>query len=66
MDLQEAGIDIQKYQAHSTRAAATSKAAGQGLQTTLILERANWSRELTFKRYYHKTVTCQFQDKVLL
>ena len=29
MGLQEAGIDIQKYQAHSTRAAATSKAAGQ-------------------------------------
>ena len=65
MGLTEAGIDVTKYQAHSTRSAATSKVASQGLQMAHILERANWSREMTFKRYYYKTIECIFQNKVL-
>lgn len=65
MGLQEAGIDTSIYQAHSTRAASTSKAAKQGLQVSQILERANWAQAMTFKRYYHKTISCPFQEKVL-
>ena len=63
--LQESGIDVNKYQAHSTRSAATSKAKTQGLQTSQILARANWTRAQTFRRFYHKALTDDFQDKVL-
>ena len=63
--LRDAGIDTSKYQAHSTRAAATSKAALEGLNMSQILQQANWSRAATFKKYYHKSVGCLFQEKVL-
>ena len=63
--MQEAGIDTSVFQAHSTRAAATSRAENLGLSVQQIMERANWKRAMTFKRYYHKEVKCSFQDKVL-
>ena len=65
MGMQAAGIDIQKYQAHSTRSASTTKAAMRGLQTAQIMEQANWKRAMTFRRFYFKEVSCPFQDKVL-
>ena len=62
--MQGAKIDIDKFKAHSVRA-ATSKAANLGLSTTQVMERANWTKASTFNRFYHKQVTDQFQDKVL-
>ena len=50
----EAGIDISQFKAHSTRAAATSAAAKVGVPIKDILKTANWSRESTFQRFYHK------------
>ena len=65
MNMQEAGIDTKVFQAHSTRAAATSKAESLGLSVQQIMDRANWKRAVTFRRYYPKEVRCSFQDKVL-
>ena len=63
------GIDTNKFKAHSTRAASTSKAKAQGLSTEQIIKHANWSKSATFCRFYHKDVEQQasdeFQSKVL-
>ena len=67
--MRSAGIDVGKYKAHSTRAAATSKARQLGLSVEQIVERANWARATTFHRFYDKEVKAAtakcFQDKVL-
>lgn len=66
-----AGVDVDKYKAHSTRAASTSKAKAQGLSTELILKRADWSKASTFGRFYHKEIEESdstldtYQEKVL-
>jgi len=49
-----AGIDVEKYKAHSTRAAAASKAKAGGMSVGDILKLANWSRSRTFARYYER------------
>ena len=64
----EAGIDTQKFKAHSTRGAAVSKARAQGLSVEQILERADWARASTFRRFYHRGLesgALEFQSKVL-
>lgn len=64
--MQRAGIDVSIYKAHSTRSAATSKAKVMGLSAQEIMQRANWTRESTFKRYYHRNTKNQaFQEAVL-
>lgn len=59
------GIDTSIYKAHSTRAAATSSAAGKLVPMADILAAAGWSNTGTFQKFYHKPVTSQFQTKVL-
>lgn len=65
--LAQAGIDVSTFKAHSTRAAATSKAAALGLQSSVILAAARWSNENTFTRFYKKDVLPAetFQSSVL-
>ena len=66
--LTRANIDTSRYQAHSIRAASSSKAKQQGLSVTDILERGNWSRESTWQKYYHKILpnsAKNFQTSVL-
>ena len=66
--LKWAGIDTQIYQAHSVRAAATSKAFMKGLSVSDIIKRGNWSQESTWQRFYNKnikSVSSTFQEKVL-
>lgn len=72
MLMHKGGIDVDKYKAHSTRAASASKACVQGLSTEQIMKRADWSRASTFARFYHKELvenetngTDVFQNKVL-
>ena len=50
--LQEAGLDSH-FSGHSTRGAATTTAALAGLSTQEIMNRAGWSQENTFCRYYY-------------
>ena len=67
--MESVGIDVGKYKAHSTRAAATSRARQLGLSVEQIVERANWSRATTFHKFHNKEVQVatgkRFQDKVL-
>lgn len=52
--LETAGIDVQKYTAHSTRSAATSKAFLNGASISDILKLGNWSNENTFSKFYKR------------
>ena len=66
--LKWAGIDTKIYQAHSVRAAATSKAFMKGLSVPDIIKKGNWSRESTWQTFYNKdikSVSTTFQEKVL-
>ena len=52
--LQEAGIDVTIFQAHSTRAASSTKAALSGLTVEEIISAADWSSKGTFQKFYYK------------
>ena len=54
--LHSAGVDTKVFGAHSTRGAATSAAAKQGLPLEAILQAANWHRAGTFAKFYKRTV----------
>ena len=64
--LSQAGIDISVYQAHSTRSASTSKAAGT-VPVDMLMKLAGWSNESTFRKFYDKSVavTDQLSNAVL-
>ena len=50
-----AGIHVDGvFTAHSTRGASTSAAARAGVALSDIMEAADWSRESTFKKFYHR------------
>ena len=51
-----AGIDTKIFKGHSTRSAVTSKASRLGISMKDILERANWTNESTFQRFYNKKI----------
>ncbi|CAB3998599.1 Pro-Pol poly [Paramuricea clavata] len=48
-----AGVDTTQYKSPSTRAASTSHLASQQFDLKDILNAAGWSKEETFKRFYH-------------
>ena len=52
----EAGVDTAVFKAHSTRAAATSKAASLHVPVDQILKVGGWSTAGTFGRFYKKPV----------
>ena len=43
------------FTAHSTRGASTSAAARAGAALSDIMEAADWSRESTFRKFYHRS-----------
>ena len=55
--LKASGIDEHLFQAHSSRAASSSKARVNGFSIQDILRRGNWSKESTWQKHYHKFVT---------
>ena len=50
------GVDTNTFKAHSTRAAATSKANSLGLRIEEVISQGNWSNESTFERFYNKPI----------
>ena len=63
-----AGIDINTYKAHSTRAAASSKAESMGLSIEEVIAKGNWSSKSMFEKFYRKPIDHpgkNFQHKVL-
>ena len=61
------GVDTSVFKAGSVRAAAASKAKAAAVPINCIMEKAGWSRESTFAKFYDKCVsqTDIFQDAVL-
>ena len=55
-ELSNARIDITIFQAHSCRAASTSKARQQGIEISEIVKRGCWSKENTFIKFYNKHI----------
>ena len=53
--LSEAGVDMNIFTPHSTRAASTSK-AGTRVPLETILKTAAWSGESTFRKFYNKPI----------
>jgi len=53
--LSEAGIDTEMFKAHSVRA-SSSAALRKGVHISDILQTADWSKDSTFKRFYHRPV----------
>jgi len=52
--MEEAGINIATFKAHSVRGASSTAAAEKGVMISDILQKADWSRESTFKRFYYR------------
>ena len=64
--LASAGVVTDQFKAHSTRSAATSAAKSAGVSLRDIMTMADWSRESTFTRFYHKPVVqSEFGQAVL-
>jgi len=51
VEVYEAGVETSKFQVHSTRVAATSKAAISGL----AVRAADWSSNSVFQKFYYKS-----------
>ena len=56
MVLHEAGIDVNMFKPHSTRAALCSKANAKSVPVESIMKAAGWSSENTFRRFYNKPI----------
>ena len=52
--LQQAGIDIGIFGAHSIRGASSSAAAAAGVTTNDTLKAADWSFESVFRNFYYR------------
>ena len=60
------GIDMEKFTAHSYRAASISSNKAAGLNLTKILKTAGWSNAQTFAKYYNKPLESVNYDSKLL
>ena len=63
--LKNAGINTDKYRAHSTRAAATTSALAHAAPVADILNTAGWASAGTFAKFYDKRVDNKFQSSLL-
>jgi integrase len=64
--LNTAGIDIERFSAGSSRAAASSAAKQAGLPIDQILKAGGWAKQDTFTRFYDREIIpCSFGDAVL-
>ena len=50
-----AGVDVNTFTPHSTRAAATSKASGT-VKLGTILKSAGWRNARTYAKFYNKPI----------
>ncbi|CAB4031951.1 Transposon Ty3-G Gag-Pol poly [Paramuricea clavata] len=54
--MKEAGLNIDIYSAHSTRAASTSAAKAMNIPIQTIINAAAWTNEQTFQKFYCKPI----------
>ena len=60
--LEDAGINVTKYGAHSTRAAATSAAKVANVSVKTIMDAAGWANAGTFSKFYDKPIRASVSD----
>lgn len=60
--LENAGINITKYGAHSTRAAVTSAAKVANVSVKTIMDAAGWANAGTFSKFYDKPIRASVSD----
>jgi len=68
MVLEEAGVDVSIFKAHSYRHASTSKAALKGVDMNVIFSKAGWTKgSLVFAKFYNRPIdySYKFSDAVL-
>ncbi|XP_072384478.1 uncharacterized protein [Diabrotica undecimpunctata] len=66
--LQQSGLDISQFKAHSTRHAATSAAARKGVSFDTIRLAAGWTQNSkTFAKFYNRPLVCnkEFANTIL-
>ena len=63
--MQEAGIDMSKFKAHSTRSAAVSKVPLAGMSVNEIAKLGDWSNASTFYRFYKKDVQSNSSESLV-
>lgn len=51
-----AGVDTSAFKAHSVRGASASKLAAINIPVAKIMEKASWSCESTFQKFYNKNI----------
>ncbi len=57
--LSQAGINIEFFGAHSTRAASTSAAKAANVPISIIMDAAGWSTSRTFSKFYDKPIATE-------
>ena len=57
--LKEAGINTNRFAAHSTRGAVASNARSLGIPVATILKNAGWKTSIAFARHYNKRIENQ-------
>ena len=57
--LENSGLDVRKYGAHSTRAASTSAAKTVNISIQSIMNVAGWSNAETFRTFYDKPMNTE-------
>jgi len=62
--LENAGIDIKKYGAHSTRAASTSAAKASNTSMKTIMDAAGWKNAETLRTLYDVPIGASDSDNV--
>ena len=64
--LQDAGVDINVFKAHSARGASATAAYNKGVSMQEILQTADWSKDSTFRRFYYRPLeSAEYALKVL-
>ena len=65
--LEQAGVDIYFYKAHSTRGAAASSAHALGVNLNAIMKQASWRDAKSFAKHYNRTIVnpAEMQQRVL-
>ena len=54
-----AGIDINTFKPHSTRAASTSAADKLSVPLSSIMKAATWKKDSVFRKFYRKPIDCE-------
>jgi len=65
--LETAGVNTEKFKAHSKRAASTSEALRKGVSIEDILKMGNWSNKSVWQKHYKKDLSTaeRYQEKLL-